>query len=71
MRYEMSKTLNGNARYDLAKKAIMVVCLLAVTLSVLVVRPAAADDKCKPASPLPQAKCVKDAQCCASPTTGW
>jgi hypothetical protein len=39
--------------------------LLAATLSVLVVRPAAADDQCKPAGPLPQSKCAKDAQCCA------
>src|SRR2546422_642861 len=40
--------------------------LLAVALSVLAVAvPAArADSPCKPAGPLPQSKCTKDAQCC-------
>src|SRR5947207_13513145 len=39
--------------------------LLALATLLFVALPrAGADDQCKPASPLPQSKCTKDAQCC-------
>src|SRR5215468_6878767 len=49
----------------------------AVTFVVLLVgfllggaRPALAGEECKPAAPLPQSKCNKDAQCCAGLVCG-
>src|SRR5439155_27076970 len=45
--------------------ALRVPALALSVLSLIVVVPAAANARCKPAAPLPRSRCVTDAQCCS------
>ena len=45
-------------------------CLSLAGLLLIAARPALAQSDCKPAAPLPQSKCNKDAQCCAGLVCG-
>src|SRR5690348_16642593 len=47
-----------------AKSLCRIALLALVASTVLLVADAPAAEECKPAGPLPQSKCVKDAQCC-------
>jgi len=53
-----------------ARWAVWLAVLVVVGLLLGRTRPVLADGECKPAAPLPQSKCNKDAQCCAGLVCG-